>query len=231
MDFLEGEVVYIDKPKHWTSFDVVNKTRNMLRHSLGVKKIKVGHAGTLDPLATGVMIVCTGKATKRIDGFMHQDKEYIATIKLGATTPSYDAETEEDTNYPTNHITKEMIQTTLQQFIGDIEQVPPIYSAIRVDGKRAYEFARKSQDVEIKPRKIRIDALDIVDINMPYIQIKVVCSKGTYIRSLAYDIGKALNSGGYLTSLQRTKVGDVTLKDCVSIENFQKIIEQQNIRL
>ena len=231
MDFIEGEVLYIDKPLHWTSFDVVNKTRNILRHSLGVKKIKVGHAGTLDPLATGVMILCTGKATKTIDSYLHKDKEYIATIKLGATTPSYDAETDENATFPTDHITRELVENTLKNFIGDIDQVPPLYSAIRIDGTRAYELARKDKDVAIKPRKVRIDAIELLDFALPYIKIRVACSKGTYIRSLANDIGAALQSGGYVSSLQRTKVGDVTIEDCISIESFQDKIEQEKVVL
>ncbi|MBP5724489.1 MAG: tRNA pseudouridine(55) synthase TruB [Bacteroidales bacterium] len=231
MDFIEGEVLYINKPLHWTSFDVVNKTRNILRHSLGVKKIKVGHAGTLDPLATGVMILCTGKATKTIDSYLHKDKEYIATIKLGATTPSFDAETEENATYSTTHITRELVENTLKNFIGDIDQVPPLYSAIRIDGTRAYELARKDKDVAIKPRKVRIDAIELLDFELPYIKIKIACSKGTYIRSLANDIGAALQSGGYVSSLQRTKVGDVTIDDCISIESFQDKIEQEKVVL
>ena len=231
MDFIEGEVLYINKPLHWTSFDVVNKTRNILRHSLGVKKIKVGHAGTLDPLATGVMILCTGKATKTIDSYLHKDKEYIATIKLGATTPSFDAETEENATFSTTHITRELVENTLKNFIGDIDQVPPLYSAIRIDGTRAYVLARKDKDVAIKPRKVRIDAIELLDFELPYIKIKIACSKGTYIRSLANDIGAALQSGGYVSSLQRTKVGDVTIDDCISIESFQDKIEQEKVVL
>ncbi|MBR4498152.1 MAG: tRNA pseudouridine(55) synthase TruB [Bacteroidales bacterium] len=231
MDFIEGEVLYINKPLHWTSFDVVNKTRNILRHSLGVKKIKVGHAGTLDPLATGVMILCTGKATKTIDSYLHKDKEYIATIKLGATTPSFDAETEENATFSTTHITRELIENTLKNFIGNIDQVPPLYSAIRIDGTRAYELARKDKDVAIKPRKVRIDAIELLDFELPYMKIKIACSKGTYIRSLANDIGAALQSGGYVSSLQRTKVGDVTIDDCISIESFQDKIEQEKVVL
>ena len=231
MDFIEGEVLYFNKPLHWTSFDVVNKTRYILRRSLGVKKIKVGHAGTLDPLATGVMILCTGKATKTIDTYLHKDKEYIATIKLGATTPSFDGETEENATYPTEHITRELVQETLRKFIGEIDQVPPVYSAVRIDGKHAYEHARKAKDIEIQPRKVRIDSIELLDFALPYIQIRIACSKGTYIRSLANDIGKALHSGGYVSSLQRTKVGDVTLDDCISIESFQEQIEQEKVVL
>lgn len=229
MDFIEGEVLYFNKPQTWTSFDLVNKTRYMLRRALNVKKIKVGHAGTLDPLATGVMIICTGKKTKEIDSFLHQDKEYIATIKLGATTPSFDKETEEDATFATEHITKELVETTLKQFVGEIQQVPPTYSAIRVQGKRAYEFARKSQDVVIEPRTIKIDKIELLEYNFPYITICVACSKGTYIRALARDLGTALKSGAYLTALERTKIGDVSIKDCISIEKFQEIIEQEKI--
>jgi tRNA pseudouridine55 synthase len=228
MDFLEGEVLYFDKPLQWTSFDVVNKTRYMLRRSLGVKKIKVGHAGTLDPLATGVMIVCTGKATKKIDSYLHQDKEYIATLKLGATTPSFDKETEENATYPIDFVTKSLVEETLKQFVGEISQVPPLYSAIRVNGTRAYELARKNKDVEIEPRTVRIDKIELLDYDLPQITIKVACSKGTYIRSLARDIGSELMCGAYLTALQRTKVGEVGLEDCITIEKFQEIIEQEN---
>ena len=228
MDFLEGEVLYFDKPLQWTSFDVVNKTRYVLRRSLGVKKIKVGHAGTLDPLATGVMIVCTGKATKKIDSYLHQDKEYVATLKLGATTPSFDKETEENATLPIGFVTKELVEATLKKFVGEISQVPPLYSAIRVNGTRAYELARKNKDVEIEPRTVRIDKIELLEYNLPHITIKVSCSKGTYIRSLARDIGEELKCGAYLTALQRTKVGEVGLEDCITIEKFQEIIEQEN---
>ena len=228
MDFLEGEVLYFDKPLQWTSFDVVNKTRYMLRRFLGVKKIKVGHAGTLDPLATGVMIVCTGKATKKIDSYLHQDKEYIATLKLGATTPSFDKETEENATYPIDFVTKSLVEETLKKFVGEISQVPPSYSAIRVNGTRAYELARKNKDVEIEPRTVRIDKIELLDYDLPQITIKVACSKGTYSRSLARDIGDELKCGAYLTALQRTKVGEVGLEDCITIEKFQEIIEQEN---
>ncbi len=229
MDFIEGEVLYFNKPKQWTSFDLVNKTRYTLRHAFGFRKLKVGHAGTLDPLATGVMIVCTGKATKRIDMFLHQDKEYVATIKLGATTPSFDAETEEDATYPIEHITKDLVKQTLAQFCGEIQQIPPIYSAIRVNGQRAYELARKSKDVEIQPRMVRIDKIELLQYNLPTIQIKVSCSKGTYIRSLARDLGKTLQSGAYLTDLERTKVGDVSLQDCLTIEQFQDLVNREKL--
>lgn len=232
MDFIEGEVLYFNKPSRWTSFDLVNKTRYTLSHHLGVRKIKVGHAGTLDPLATGVMILCTGKATKRIESFMHQDKEYVATLKLGATTPSYDAESEEDASYPMSHITRELVEQALQTFLGEIQQTPPAYSAVRVNGKRAYELARKEKTVEMPLRTVRIDAIELLEFSLPEIQIRVSCSKGTYIRSLARDIGAALGSGAYLTALERTKVGDVSLSDCMTIEQFTEILEQgKNISL
>lgn len=201
----------------------------MLRRSLGVKKIKVGHAGTLDPLATGVMILCTGKATKKIDTFLHQDKEYVATIKLGATTPSYDAETEENQSFPTAHITKELVEQTIEQFVGDIEQIPPSYSAIRVNGKHAYELARKSVEVEMEPRKVRIEKIELLEYSLPVIKLRIACSKGTYIRSLARDLGNALQSGAYLIGLQRTKIGSVSLDDCITIEQFEDLIEQRKI--
>ena len=229
MNFVEGEVLYLNKPLQWTSFDLVNKTRFMLRRALGLKKIKVGHAGTLDPLATGVMILCTGKATKQIDTYLHKDKEYIATIKLGATTPSFDKETQEDATFETSHITRELVEQTLPNFIGDIQQVPPIYSAIRVEGQHAYELARKNENVEMPARTVRIDNLELLSYEFPYIQVRVACSKGTYIRSLARDLGCAMNTGAYLTALERTKIGDVVLSDCSTIEQLQQIIEQGKI--
>lgn len=220
MNFKEGEVLYFNKPLHWTSFDLVGKIRYNICRRIGVKKLKVGHAGTLDPLATGVMIVCTGKATKRIEQFQYQTKEYIATLKLGATTPSFDLEHEIDATYPTEHITREMVEDTLKRFVGTIEQVPPAFSACMVDGKRAYELARKGEDVELKSKTLTIDEIELLEYNMPEIKIRVVCSKGTYIRALARDIGQALNSGAHLTALQRTRVGDVTLDDCMLPETF-----------
>lgn len=220
MNFKEGEVLYFNKPLHWTSFDLVGKIRYNICRRIGVKKLKVGHAGTLDPLATGVMIVCTGKATKRIEQFQYQTKEYVATLKLGATTPSFDLEHEIDATYPTEHITREMVEDTLKRFVGTIEQVPPAFSACMVDGKRAYELARKGEDVELKSKTLTIDEIELLEYNMPEIKIRVVCSKGTYIRALARDIGQALNSGAHLTALQRTRVGDVTLDDCMLPETF-----------
>jgi tRNA pseudouridine55 synthase len=234
MDFLEGEVVYLDKPLEWTSFDLVNYFRNRLSRKLGVKKIKVGHAGTLDPLATGVMIVCTGKATKRIEEFQYQTKEYIATLKLGETTPSFDLEEEIDGVYPTEHITQAMTEDVLKRFRGVILQTPPAFSAVKVNGRRAYKDARKGRKVELPVKTLVIDELELTEYNMPYITIRVVCSKGTYIRALARDIGEALHSGAHLVALKRTRIGDVTLEHCISgnsIEGFldKEIITQSDI--
>ena len=205
MNFKEGEVLYFDKPYRWTSFAVVNKIRYHISRKLGVKKIKVGHAGTLDPLATGVMIICTGKATKRIEEFQHHTKEYIATLQLGATTPSFDLEKEIDAVYPTEHITREAVEEALKKFVGTIEQIPPAFSACKIDGKRAYDLARKGDEVELKPKILVIDEIELLECNLPEIKIRVVCSKGTYIRALARDIGEALESGAHLTGLIRTK--------------------------
>lgn len=231
MNFKEGEVLYFDKPLRWTSFAVVNKIRYHISRKLGVKKIKVGHAGTLDPLATGVMIICTGKATKRIEEFQYHTKEYIATLQLGATTPSYDLEKEIDATYPTEHITREMVEEVLQQFKGTIEQIPPAFSACKVDGKRAYDLARKGDEVELKPKTLVIDEIELLECNLPEIKIRVVCSKGTYIRALARDIGEALQSGAHLTGLIRTRVGEVRLEDCMQVEDFPEWLEQQKIEV
>ena len=213
MKFKEGEVLYFNKPLGWTSFKVVGHARYHICRRMKVKKLKVGHAGTLDPLATGVMIVCTGKATKRIEEFQYHTKEYVATIQLGATTPSYDLEHEIDATYPTEHITRELVEETLKTFIGEIQQVPPAFSACMVNGKRAYDLARKGEEVELKPKLLVIDEIELLECNLPEIKIRVVCSKGTYIRALARDIGEALNSGAHLTALERTRVGDVRLED------------------
>ncbi len=223
MNFESGEILYIDKPLHWTSFDVVNKVRGTLCRSLGVKKLKVGHAGTLDPLATGVMIVCTGKATKRIDELQSGVKEYIATLELGATTPSFDLEHKIDAHYPTAHITRQLVDEVLTKFRGEIWQVPPVYSAVKIDGKRAYDYARKAQEVALKPKLLVIDALEVLHFELPVLQIRVVCSKGTYIRALARDVGVALGSGAHLTALRRTRVGAATAADCWDID---KLIEK-----
>lgn len=233
MDFLTGEILYIDKPLGWTSFDAVKRLRGMILRRYGIKKFKVGHAGTLDPLATGVMIVCTGKATKRIEEFQYHTKEYVATLRLGATTPSYDLEHEIDATYPTEHITRELVEEVLARFIGAIEQVPPAFSACMVDGKRAYELARKGEEVELKAKQLVIDEIELqecrLDVPEPMIRIRVVCSKGTYIRALARDIGEALHSGAHLTGLIRTRVGDVRLEDCLNPEHFKEWIDGQEI--
>lgn len=216
--FAEGTVLYINKPLHWTSFDVVNRVRSVLCRALGTKKLKVGHAGTLDPLATGVMVLCTGKATKQIDRLQAGVKEYVATLELGATTPSFDLEHPIDAHFPTEHITRALVDDVLQQFRGEIWQVPPVYSAVKIDGKRAYDYARNAQAVEIQPKLLVIDELEVLHFALPVLTIRVVCSKGTYIRALARDIGQALQSGAHLTALQRTRVGDVTLADCREID-------------
>ncbi len=226
MNFLDGEILYFDKPLEWTSFDLVNKVRYMIKRKLGVKKFKIGHAGTLDPLATGVLVVCTGKATKRIEELQYQTKEYVATLRLGATTPSFDLEQEIDAEYPTEHITREMVEETLKSFLGEIQQIPPVYSAVKVNGKRAYDYARKGNEVELKPKLLVIDEIELLDCQLPYITIRVVCSKGTYIRALARDIGIALKSGAHLTSLRRTRVGDITVENCISLEEFQNMVNE-----
>lgn len=216
--FAEGRILYLNKPLHWTSFDVVNRVRGVLCRALGTKKLKVGHAGTLDPLATGVMVLCIGKATKQIDRLQAGVKEYVATLELGATTPSFDLEHPVDAHYPTEHITRALVDEVLQQFRGEIWQVPPVYSAVKIDGKRAYDYARKAQEVEIQPKLLVIDELEVLHFALPVLTIRVVCSKGTYIRALARDIGRALHSGAHLTALQRTRVGDVSLADCREID-------------
>lgn len=226
MDWLEGEIIGIDKPLHWTSFDVVGKMRWLLCHRLGVKKLKVGHTGTLDPLATGVVVVCTGKKTKLIDALQQHVKEYVATLQLGATTPSYDLEKEIDATYPTAHITRELIDQVLPTFLGEQWQVPPVFSAVKVDGKRAYELARKGEQVELKAKLLTIDEIEVLsfDADKMQLNIRVVCSKGTYIRALARDIGERLHSGAHLIALRRTRVGDIKVEDCLSIEQFQSLL-------
>ena len=226
MNFLDGEILYVDKPLGWTSFDAVKRTRGAIVRRLGVKKIKVGHAGTLDPLATGVMILTTGRATKRIEELQAGVKEYIATIALGATTPSFDLETEIDATYPTDHITRELATETLERFKGRIEQIPPAFSAIKIEGKRAYEMARKGVDPGLKPKILVIDEIELLDFAPTSITVRVVCSKGTYIRALARDIGQALGSGGHLTALRRTRVGDVTVDKCLSVPDLAKLIAE-----
>lgn len=257
-----GEILVFNKPYRWTSFNVVAKVRRELSHRLGVKKLKVGHAGTLDPLATGVLLVCTGKATKRIDELQSHTKEYVATIKLGATTPSFDMETEEDATYPYEHITREKVDEVLTHFIGRIEQVPPAYSACKVDGRRAFSLARQGEEVELKAKILVIDEIEVLHFgivenrieeldrernsddprdkmiryqtgnlgeNHLSLTIRVVCSKGTYIRALARDIGQALGCGGYLTDLIRTRIGEYKLKDCVDIEHLEEWLDAQVI--
>lgn len=219
-DFKNGQVLLINKPLTWTSFQVVNKLRWNIRQKFDLGKIKVGHAGTLDPLATGLLIICTGNFTKKIDEYQAQIKEYTGEITLGATTPSYDLETEVDETFPVDHITSDLIHQTAQQFVGEIEQIPPMFSAIKMAGVRLYDLARQGKTREIQSRKITIETFEITDISLPKVQFRIVCSKGTYIRSLAYDFGKALNSGGHLSSLRRTKIGDFNIKDAVEIEDF-----------
>lgn len=229
MNFTEGEIFYINKPLHWTSFDVVKRVRIQILRRLHRKKIKVGHAGTLDPLATGIIIVCTGRATKQIERLQAGTKEYVATLQLGATTPSYDLETEVDATYPYEHITRQQIEETLTQFQGSIKQVPPAFSACKVDGTRAYKMARKGKEVELQAKELVIDEIELLDFNPPLATIRVVCSKGTYIRALARDIGSALGSGAHLTSLERTRVGNVTINDCLSIDETDLLIREATI--
>lgn len=224
-DFLEGQILLIDKPLTWSSFQAVNKLKYLLkRHYNLPKKFKIGHAGTLDPLASGLLIVCTGKFTKKITEIQAQTKEYTGTITVGATTPSYDLETEVDATFPTEHISEELIQQTTRNFLGEIDQKPPVFSAIKKDGKRLYEHARAGEEVEIASRKTTIYEFEITRINLPEIDFRVQCSKGTYIRSLAYDFGKALQSGGHLSALRRTKIGDYTVDNAVTPEVFEKQI-------
>lgn len=254
---MDGEILIFNKPYRWTSFNVVAKVRGELSHRLGVKKLKVGHAGTLDPLATGVLIVCTGKSTKLIDELQSHTKEYVATIKLGATTPSFDMETAEDATYPTAHITRELVEEKLRRFRGRIEQVPPTFSAVKVNGKRAFKYARQGEEVELKPKVLVIDQLEVLHFGevkneateltadpkerIRYqsgnltgshlsLTIRVVCSKGTYIRALARDIGQALGSGGYLTDLVRTRIGQYTLQDCMDINDFPAWLDKQTLQ-
>ncbi len=231
MDFVTGEILYVDKPLEWTSFDVVKRLRGVILHRLHRKKFKVGHAGTLDPLATGVMVVVTGRATKLIESLQAGVKEYIATVKLGATTPSFDLETEIDATYPTAHITQDMISGVLPRFTGRIEQVPPSFSACKVDGKRAYKMARKGHEVELKPKVLVIDEIEMLgfDSESMTLTLRIVCSKGTYIRALARDIGEALGSGAHLVGLRRTRVGDVRIEDCLSVEQAVELIRNVEI--
>lgn len=229
MDFVGGEVIAVDKPLGWTSFDAVKRLRGALQRRLGVKKFKVGHAGTLDPLATGVLIICTGKATQRIELLQSGEKEYLAQVKVGATTPSYDLETEIDAEYPSEHITEELIENVLPHFRGRIMQVPPIFSAVKVDGKRAYNLARKGKDVELAPKPLEIKELEMLSFLDNVITLRIVCSKGTYIRALARDLGQALGSGAHLVGLRRTRVGDYSEKDVKTLEEAVDIINNCEI--
>lgn len=231
MNFIEGEILYLDKPLGWTSFDAVKRVRGALTRRLGLKKLKVGHAGTLDPLATGVMIICTGRATKLIDSLQAGVKEYEASIALGATTPSFDLETEIDARYPVEHITEELVRDVLSRFTGRIEQIPPAFSACKVDGKRAYELARKGREVDLKPKVLVIDSIELQSFARDSISIRVVCSKGTYIRALARDIGAALGSGGHLTALRRTRVGDARIADCLTMDQAAELIRCVEIEM
>lgn len=229
-DFEQGEVLAFDKPLRWTSFDLVAKVRWNLCQKIGKKKLKVGHSGTLDPLATGVVIVCTGKKTKLIDQLQYDVKEYIATLQLGATTPSYDLEKEIDATYPTEHITRELIDETIPQFLGEQWQVPPMFSAVQINGKRAYQLARKGEMVELKPKLLLIDEIEVLSFDAEKMQltIRVVCSKGTYIRALARDIGERLHSGAHLIALRRTRVGNTRVEDCMTIEQFLDKLKDYN---
>lgn len=224
-EYQNGQVLLIDKPLEWTSFQAVNKLRWEIKQRFKIKKIKVGHAGTLDPLATGLLIICTGKQTKQIDRYQGQIKEYTGTFTIGATTPSYDLETAIDNVFPTEHISEELLKETTKQFTGEIQQKPPIFSAIKKDGIRLYELARKGETTEIKARTVTISDFEITKVNLPEVEFKVVCSKGTYIRSLAFDFGKALNSGAHLSALRRTKIGEFSVDNSDSIEGFIKRLE------
>lgn len=229
MDFISGELICIDKPLGWTSFDAVKRVRGAIQRRLHMKKFKVGHAGTLDPLATGVLLICTGRATRRIEELQAGDKEYVATIRLGATTPSYDLETEIDATFPWEHITREAVEEMLPRFTGRIMQVPPVFSAVKIDGKRAYNLARKGREVELKAKSLEIKEMELLRFDAPEMEIRIVCSKGTYIRALARDMGEALGSGAHLTGLRRTRVGKVKVEDCLSVEEAVKLIETTDL--
>ena len=231
MNFNAGEIICIDKPYRMSSFGALAHVRFLISKKVGVKRVKTGHAGTLDPLATGVLILCTGKATKQIEQLQSHTKEYTATLQLGATTPSFDMEHEVDRTYPTGHITRPLIDEVIARFKGDVDQVPPVFSACMVDGHRAYKMARKGEAVELKPKRIRIDEIEVTDFDAArmLLSIRVVCGKGTYIRALARDIGEALGSGAYLTALRRTRVGDYRVEDSVDFDHFQEWLDQQDI--
>jgi tRNA pseudouridine55 synthase len=231
MNFIEGEFIYINKPYRMTSFGALAYVRTRISKKMGVRRVKTGHAGTLDPLATGVLILCTGKKTKEIERLQLNDKEYTATLQLGATTPSYDMEHEVNQTYPIDHITRELIERVLTGFVGDIQQVPPQYSACKIGGDRAYDLMRKGKEVQLTSKTVHIDSVDVIDFNPETMQlsIRVVCGKGTYIRSLARDIGQALNSGAYLTALCRTRLGSVRIEDCLTLDDFPQWLDQQEI--
>ena len=229
MDFITGEIIAVDKPYKWTSFDAVKRVRGAIQRRLRLKKFKVGHAGTLDPLATGVLLVCTGRATRRIEELQSGEKEYVATVELGATTPSYDLETEVDARFPTEHITEEMVKEALKSFEGEILQVPPVFSAVKVDGKRAYKYARGGKDLELKAKPVTIREIELIYLAGNLLKFRVVCGKGTYIRALARDLGKLLNSGAHLVELKRTRVGDIRLENCLSIDEAVKMIGETNL--
>ena len=231
MNFVEGEILYINKPYRMSSFGALAHIRYLISKKVGVKRVKTGHAGTLDPLATGVLILCTGKKTKEIERLQYHTKEYTATLQLGATTPSYDMEHPEDATYPTAHITRELIEEKLKLFVGEIQQVPPAYSACKVDGHRAYKLKRKGAEVELKPKTLQIDEIELTDFDPATMQakIRVVCGKGTYIGALARDIGQALDSGAYLTALCRTRLGDVRIEDCITLDDFPQWLENQDV--
>ena len=231
MNIADGHIFYFDKPYQWTSFNLVAKVRRQLCLKLGIKKLKVGHAGTLDPLATGVMVVCAGRATKRINELQAHVKEYVATLQLGATTPSFDLEKPIDATFPTSHITREALEAVLRRFVGRIEQVPPSFSACKVDGHRAYDLARKGREVELQPKVLVISEIELLSFDASSMQciLRVVCSKGTYIRALARDIGEALHSGAHLTALRRTRVGDVRVEDCMQVDDFDQWLEEHPI--
>ena len=225
-NFPLGEVLLFDKDLDWTSFDLVQRVRNVLCRQLGIKKLKVGHAGTLDPLATGLMILCTGKATKKIESFQQEEKVYVATLKLGATTPSFDMETEEDSWGNISNITREHFQNIIKKFEGEIEQVPPVFSAVKVKGKRAFEFARKGEELKLQPKKIVIKEIKDISFSPPFVTLQISCSKGTYIRALARDIGKELDCGAYLTGLRRTQIGNFNVEEAMNIDYFMKNLDQ-----
>lgn len=224
LDLISGEVLAIDKPLGWTSFDAVKRLRGAIQRRLHLKRFKVGHAGTLDPLATGVLIVCTGRATRRIEELQGGSKEYVATLQLGATTPSFDLETQIDATYPFDHVTREAVEAVLPRFRGEIMQAPPIFSAVKIDGKRAYKLARKGAEVELKPKPLVITELEIIAFEPPRLELRIVCSKGTYIRALARDIGQALGTGAHLTALRRTRVGDIGIGSCLSVDEAVDLI-------